>query len=82
MQWFAQKCGYDFLRNSENCVDTMMTDEHAPTEALINILLSSTLSATNLMSLEESQPIWDLVLDFLVVSADLKNSLCSLLSTR
>lgn len=42
---------YETLRD---CVDTVMTDEHIPNEALTDMLLSSMSSATNLISLEES----------------------------
>lgn len=44
-----------FYETLKNYMDTVMTDEHTPIKALINILLSSISSTTNLMSLDESQ---------------------------
>lgn len=51
-------------------MDTIMTDEHVPCKALIEMLLSSISSATNLTSLEESKPLRALVKDFLLANHD------------
>lgn len=45
-----------FYETLKNCMDTVMADEHASIEALINMHLSSMSSTTNLMNLEKSQP--------------------------
>lgn len=51
-------------------MDTVMTDDHILNEALTEMLLSSTSSATNLMSLKESIPLQVLVVDFMLASHD------------
>lgn len=71
-----------FYETLVNCVDSVMTFEHIPSEALIDMLLFSMSSATNLIGLEESNPLRALIVDFLLASHDWKNSLCNLLSIK
>lgn len=52
-----------FYKNLKNPMDIVVTNEHAPIKTLINILLSSILSATNLINMEESQLLWALVVN-------------------
>lgn len=72
---FVHKCGDHFYETLKNYIDTMMTDEDDSIETLINMLLYSTSSTTNWISFEESQPMRDLVVDFLVASIDWRDSL-------
>lgn len=71
-----------FNETLKNCMDNVMTDKHTSIEVLRDVLLSSMLSTTNLISLEESQPMGALVVDFLVAIANWRNSLCSLPSSK
>lgn len=43
-----------FSETLKKCVDTVIIDDHVPIEALIDVSLSFTSSAINLMSLEET----------------------------
>lgn len=66
---------YKTLRN---CVDTIMSDEHVPSEALIDMLLSFVSSARNLINLGELKPLRPLVMVFLLAGHNWENSLCNL----
>lgn len=71
-----------FYETLKNIVKLVMTDEHDPLKALVNMLLSSMSSTMNLINLEDSQPMWVLVVEFVVASANWKNSVAVILPAR